>query len=411
MDDTTNPDVTNTDYQAAEPGRENDTYPKSVTALIYSCVLIPVTFLTGQFLFIFLVALSIWSFILGVTGVLRFSKNSSKCAMMIFIACLSLWISIGTVGNRIFYDWPFSGYDDDVAEAIISNVKKADNKQQAIKSWCDIIRNNEDLQRMFGFESDETPAVDFVLNKGAAELIAVGEEVPDDMVLLFRGIEGWNQIGGREKLADSYKYNVLPLLMGNLETKHIPLKKIDNLRWHISDKAKSMANTSIIPVYSLNGIIIAALLFVVVKRRNYLLRYSVPAIIVAVVAAVGGYYFSKLGAEALYIGEPSELTDYTAVYIISAAIGIAFVLLLAPWAQKQIDNRSLFFKITFLAGLCGFSASTITHIYIMIYKDTSNLWGVIGGAGYGIYTGLVLGVIAYWIIRLFKDRKRETSTC
>ncbi len=420
MEDTTNSQSIQADKQPPVPENATETppqapppiikyYGKLATILIYACVLFPVTFFTGEFIFIFLFFLSMCGLILAVAGLGSTLKRALYCSILTTAACLSIWISIGSAANRMFYNWRFTEYDGFVAESIISNTKKADDKQQAIENWCDMLKKSGDVPRVFGSSDyDSEVTNNFVLNTTAAELIAAGEDVPKDMVFLFQGEEGWNQIGGKDKLAASYRYGVVHAVMGDRSTIRISLKKIDRIRWNIDDTTQTLANTSMTPIHILNGLVIAAGIFVIALRRRYAVRYSIAAVTVAAASVAAGYYFSQFGCEALYIGEPSKLADFTTVYIISAVVGAAFILLLAPSITSGISREELFFKIALLGGLCGLAASTLIHIYIMIYKETINLLGILGGAGYGIYAGIALGVITYWLIRLWQRIRRRS---
>ncbi len=420
MEDTTNTqygesneqvEATENPISARPVATLNKQYSKSVTILIYCFVFFPLFFITGQFIFIAMFFLTIYSLILAMAGMMNPFKQVFCCSILITLACLSVWISLALVGNQISNGWPFSEYDDEIAESIISNTLKADDKKQAIENWCDLIREKKDISGWIlgGSDTEEIWSNTFVLNKGAADLIVAGEKVPDDMIFLFKGTEGWNQTGGKDKLATSYKHNSIPMLMGNFETKYISPKKIDRLKWDVDDTAQSLANTSIMPIYTLNAAVIAAGVCVLVLRRRHAIRYAILAVLGAAASATAGYFFSQFGCEALYIGEPSKLTDFTTVYIISAVVGAAFILLLAPSIAGRISREELFFKTALLAGLCGLAASTLIHIYIMIYKETTNPLGILGGAGYGIYAGIVLGVVTYWLIRLWHRIRRPVN--
>ena len=342
------------------------------------------------------------------------SKRSIKHLLYTFttlavFAFISIAISIGIIVSQMGDSLLISENDDYIAEAIARNVQVAKNKHQAVQKWCDVLNANGDIP-VWRFEptsSENNLKNRFVLNKTAARLLTEGKKIPQDLVVMFHGTTGWNQIGGKEKLARSYESDVVPVFLGDYKTRFIPLEKIDRLRWNITDVAQPLYNTNQRPFYILDAIVIAIGLYILILRRQYVARYWLLTVIVAAASCFVGYFFACGSVHPLYFGEPARIIDYTTVYIIGIVTGASFVLLFAPSAASCENDPELFLKAILLGGLCGLAASTFTHIYIMIFRQTTTYWGIIGGAGYGIYAGVVLGVITYWMTYLSGKLKQQ----
>jgi len=79
--------------------------------------------------------------------------------------------------------------------------------------------------------------------------------------------------------------------------------------------------------------------------------------------------------------------------MIGAAAGVSFAAIAS--AIKESDKTRLFCKLIVLGAITGLITSCFAHAAIMAYRETTELSGIIGGAGYGIYAGAIFGIFAH----------------
>lgn len=325
----------------------------------------------------------------------RIKRLSYTFTALIVLAFISVVVSVGIAVSHFDDDLLLSEGDPYIAKAIVPMMQNAKDRQHAVENWCDILMSKDYFTkwRLAPTDDPKETKINLVLNKAAAELIAAGKEVPQDMVVMFHGTIGWNQIGGREKLADSYISNVVHLFLGDYERKFIPIDKIDNLRWNITDTAKPFYNASnpYIKYTYLTAVFIAA----VVAAFTCRLRITDLSLIVAAPStAFTALAFAAWGNQMLYHPKISELPNI-AILLIGAAAGICFVSIAST--LKVTTKTRLFCKLILIGAITGLITSSFVHAAIMAFRETTELSGIKGGAGYGIYAGVVIAMLVFAI--------------
>jgi len=303
----------------------------------------------------------------------------------------SVLYSIRYVAIPLLNDMRFSETIEVIPQEVYETLLNADNKEYAVNNWCDWMIQHDTSYNVWLKTYDDKALTNCVINSAAAKLIIEGQKIPDDMIFIFYGKPGWNQVGGRDMMHDDYNLGIFTCVTGNWDIWMVPLSRIDRLRWRVEDAAKPFYNASnpYIKYTWLTAVFIAAVIAAATcRRRTTTFAMAVAAPITAFTALA----FAALGSQMLYHPKIYELPNI-AICLIGAAAGISFISLAST--LKLTTKTRLFCKLIILGAITGLITSCFAHAAIMAYRETTELSGIKGGAGYGIYAGVVIAILAF----------------
>lgn len=267
--------------------------------------------------------------------------------------------------------------------------------------WCDEI-DIEEIMLWSLIYKDDQPQCNFSMNKDA---IGLAGTMPDDMVLLFESEYGWNNSGGVE-IAKARVPGIIQVVFGNGDVKAIPENSIHQLRWKVNQKT-SLLTYNPEPVYTITLIAISVVLLgIIVAFRVQLRRYWILTVCIAVGTAGVSFILGGLSA-ILYYSGTSGSPDILFLTIPGFLLGVAFVPVLGKICTR-LNKGQGFIGLSVLAGaVTGIIGSTIVHVLMMIFYQDSSVLKPLGGAGFGIIAGMVLGFISGVFVRRFYCPKQN----
>ena len=103
--------------------------------------------------------------------------------------------------------------------------------------WCDVLVTEKDCRNYyFRYRYAKEGQGYCAIN---ANIYTANTDIPDDMVLLFEGKGGWNQIGGPEILStDNHKGKGCYIVFADGNTEFVNTEKLDKLKWIVEENTK-----------------------------------------------------------------------------------------------------------------------------------------------------------------------------
>ncbi|AQQ08283.1 hypothetical protein L21SP3_00059 [Sedimentisphaera cyanobacteriorum] len=277
--------------------------------------------------------------------------------------------------------------------------------------WCDQIKASVSeksyLDNVKGFGKGDKESCPFALNEKA---LALGEDAPDDMVLVFPVKEGWNSSGGLELFhAEGGSYFVKVFLAGG-KTETFRPKYAENLRWSVDDKMDIPEP----PAYAssiIGGLICLSAAGAFIRKHSIFLRWRAGfAIFITVLSGGAGAGFAAL-AEGIFYSQ--YYRNYNIGWLAGAAAGIAagviFTGLLCKWKQQSPEGFKLMGWATAAGALTGLLASSAAHLILIAAYDFYLPYPIMIASTFGAYAGLVLGGISIAILQKLPIKNAQSS--
>ncbi len=126
--------------------------------------------------------------------------------------------------------------------AVLLSEYRRDNDGQFPKTekWCDILLEQTKAdESLFACPLAEGARGSYSLNKHAVE---AGDDLPEDMVVLFESGPGWNQVGGPELMIaphGSRRGNSGSIVLGNGKARFVSEDRLDELNWKPGQDSES----------------------------------------------------------------------------------------------------------------------------------------------------------------------------
>ena len=264
-----------------------------------------------------------------------------------------------------------------------------------VENWCDVLSKQES----FAFSTNEDGTIrkecSYAVNP---EAMALGSEAPDDMVLLFPSIEGWNLSGGPELMRE-LPIKRIPVLMANFKTKLCRSWELPYMRWQLSDTGE-IPHDGIYKSYIVGSVILILWTgWVLVCYRRCINKFWLLALLPAVLGAILG----SIAQGALYA--PRPLMMYVHIgEIFGGVVGLlAGVHYLGFFARriKLLGPEKVMFATDFVfwGVIAGGLSSTITHILLTIAYSDQSFWPLLAGLGFGCWSGAIVGLGACFVFK------------
>ena len=94
-------------------------------------------------------------------------------------------------------------------------------------SWSDSLVDTYTTARELTFISKGKIQWNYALNENVTEL----QETPDDIIVVFESVPGWNLVGGKELLVGDNDKDGCWFIFGNMDLKYVLPEDLDSLRW------------------------------------------------------------------------------------------------------------------------------------------------------------------------------------
>jgi hypothetical protein len=309
---------------------------------------------------------------------------------LLFILSLSLCflaISIGFT-QPLDFRFPIGDFNKPIKDYIAKNGNVPGHEK-----WCDEIEAQKDRSWQLTYTKAKQPQLHWSMNR---HVIALDKNIPDDMVLLFESAPGWNQIGGIEQAKEMSRRDV-QIIFGNGDTKRILMKNIDRLRWQVNQKANLYSPK---PWFiAISTILVTSVITIITVFRSHLKRHWKLTIGITIVASIICFFLGAFSTN-LYRSNNRDYVNY--IYLFAAPgllSGICFVPVLGKLRTRPLDEVGFMTRSVFYGAVTGAICSTVVHVYIMIYCQDSNILKPLGGAGFGIIAGMILGGITAGIMQ------------
>jgi len=290
-----------------------------------------------------------------------------------------------------------------VGRSLLGYSKKNNGQFPEKDKWCDIMlklaEEDEEKRSIFKDYKSNKNSFPFTLNKNIFECKGT---IPGDMVLVFEGQGGWNQVGGPELAKDDKYIDVF--LVNGVKEKDVKKKYLPYLRWKIEDGSNILRPDHIIPYVIISSILAVIFLRILLVNKAVLkifCKFAVwigfsAAMIGAALGALTGLAYEELGNVALFVGPfIGGISGFV--------IGVCFVAIIGGIYKKYNANVSMAGYATVIGAVTGAAASSIVHSYLMIACDESNFLFMLCGSGFGMIAGALLGWISSRFIRRYKN--------
>jgi len=285
-------------------------------------------------------------------------------------------------------------------KAILDYVEKNERWPDADK-WCDEI-GSDVFGRGSRYAEDKQPQCKWAINKHSFGLV---KDMPDDMVLLFETDFGWNKTGGVE-IAKGRTPEIILVVFGNGDALAIPEKNISKLRWQVDQKTKLSYDPKLWCILAITAVIIIAS-GIVIAFRKYARRHWILTTCIAVISTGASFILGGLAIILYWHGSDSSSNfDIVLVIIPGFLVGTCFVPILGKIRAGLHNGQGFISRGTVAGAITGIIGSTIVHVLLMIYYEDANILKPLGGAGFGILAGMVLGCLTASIIQ--NNYKQQT---
>lgn len=287
-----------------------------------------------------------------------------------------------------------------VGMELMTYVKNNNGKFPKAERWCDELlqAGNGDTSFDKYSEDFDRRRFRFFLNRHVYE----SENLPNDMVVLFSAIDGWNKVGDMETLKD-YDYTVVFFAGG--KTGFFTQNQLQHLKWKKSDSGQFP-----FPKFGLYYMISAGLFIGLAGTylaMNYkiLLQFWFLALLAAIAGTGVGWFIGSRGAWALTPGTfDNELWPKWTGYLIGALVGLIYASELGRIHSKYKAEIPMFSISLGMGMFFSFMIGALTNIFIMIPYRNFNFLYLFDIGKYATFTGIFIGIICYAIISVRKVR-------
>ncbi len=329
--------------------------------------------------------------------------------IIIPIILIALLMATLAVVYALNYD---SGPDplSSVGRGLLDYSRENDGQFPEKDKWCDImLKLAEDGEEKYGvfkkYKSDKE-TFPFTLNKNVFECEG---PIPKDMILVFEGQGGWNQVGGPELAKDDKYIDVF--LANKVIEKGVKKRYLPSLRWKTEDGSNILRPDHIIPYVIISSILAVIFLRILLVNRevlNIFCGFAVgiglsAALIGAALGALTGLIYDDLWSEAPFVGPfIGGISGFV--------IGVCFVVIIGGIYKKYNANVSMAGYAIVIGAVTGAAASSIVHGYLMIAHEVSNFLFMVLGSGFGMIAGIILGWISSGVIKFYKNNPAILNT-
>lgn len=304
--------------------------------------------------------------------------------------------------NLAVKDWLSSWDIFDVGNDLLEYARNNNQQFPAAEKWCDTMLEKEDDNYSFKRYEDNKENFQYTLNKN----IFGYNEIPDNMVVLFSGVSGWNQVGGKELVQS---HNRLRVFFGNGDVRTFRKNQIPFLRWNFEDSGVIPDPDVKIPMLGISAFLVIVFLSILIACRKCLKTFWILALGMGITSAGAGAWLGDMAEETYYkLGSGGLIAPWIGG-IWGFVIGISFIVIIGKIYKKYNAKVSMLGYATVIGAITGIVASSIVHAYLMIAYEEMSFSYILAGSCFGIIAGILLGWISSGLIRFYKNNSAVLS--
>lgn len=217
-------------------------------------------------------------------------------------------------------------------------------------------------------------------------------EIPDDMVLFFQSISGWNLSGGSELVKTGQNRDAFRVHYGNGISEVVRTIDANLLRWKQDDVARKFPARGISPELTMPVLVGAIILTIIILSVFYrdLRKNMVLLIIFTMGSTVVGYILGII-SETMYL---SDCGSNRIIYIlISFVLGLLYVSLMCRLFNEPKDKQKIFSIAVPFAIVVYVIYATVVHVLLMQAHSIDTFESLLN-LGYASFAGSLLGMVA-----------------
>jgi hypothetical protein len=320
----------------------------------------------------------------------------------IVVAAVSLMLlAVAVVTSGIF---PPETVGLDSVRNSLQNYAKSNNGQfPSAGNWCNALGGqSSDWPWTDDREKGAPPSCRFAVNPDAMSL---GKNAPSNMVIAFSSAPGWNKAGGPE-LAVPGRMGWVAVLLGDGSVKLVRPKHVRYLRWNQAEPGPIPESPVALPLVTVSTIWTILLAAMVASVKRHLTGRWGAALVLGVVAAFPGALMGMFSAIALYRGvDVAVYAGVVAGAVSGLLAGVAFWAVLGRRIDSGCSHESLAPYAHIAGAIVGAICAAAVHSILMVAADESSFVRLLGGLGYGICTGVIIGDAAARRMRTLEEEK------
>lgn len=300
-------------------------------------------------------------------------------------------VSIGTAiaVNNIFLSM-MSGYQLRIPfNQLESYIHKHDGQLPPAQSWYD------DIMDIWNDPNYYSVALN------ASAYLADYNDLPDDMVILFMSDKKKNLVGGKELVRPNMN-DIISVKKKDHYTYSVKMDYIETLRWSPNEEpVKPELNYGLFFITGIPAVIVFG--FLLLRTGRFLWKYSIISLILTLASCGAGAFLGEVAEETYYTVFTFDFEFSLGPWIggiVGAMAGMIYVLLMGKIQVLREYRGSMVGWCVMFGALTGAAAALITHITLLLAYRT-NIWAPLGGVGYGIWAGIVLGWITSGLLRFY----------
>lgn len=309
---------------------------------------------------------------------------------LLIVAVITGFVAFGIAANEVMRHMDFYGFEHEV----VDHVQKNHRQFTASGKWCYAVLEKEDDYNFLHWFEDNKDDFPYTLNKHIPGLTTI----TDDMVMLFVGDSGWNQIGDYESIESQTRIKVL---FGDGNRRIYRKKDLPYLKWKPEDSGVIPEADIQKPLMIMNVSLAVIMLGVIIACRKSLKTFWLFALLMGIISLLVGGILSSVAEGSYY--RLTQTAD-PAISLFSAwmfPIGVCFVAIIGGIYKKYNGKVKMLGYSTVIGIITGIIASAITHGYLMIaYQEENIAFMICASLSFGSIAGFVLGWISSGVIKL-----------
>jgi hypothetical protein len=313
--------------------------------------------------------------------------------IFLVIAGATFLPAINLAAEDIFGSWNFS----ELGNELLDYVENNNQRFPAAEKWCDVLLEIQDDYYSFKQYKDNKASFPYTLNKHVYEQ----DEIPDNMVVLFSGVTGWNQVGDIELVKNQGR---LKVCFGNGDIRTFRKHQLPYLRWKFEDSGIIPEPDFKIPFLVMSALLAIVFLSLLVIYRECLKIFWIFAVGMGILSAGAGVWLGCLAEEVYYkLDSPRDFIAPWIGGIWGFVIGASFIAVIGKIYKKYNAKVRMLGYATVIGIITGIIVSSIVHAYLMIVYQESDFSYLLAGSCFGIIAGFLLGWISSGLIRFYKN--------
>ncbi|MBN1844417.1 MAG: hypothetical protein JW810_01955, partial [Sedimentisphaerales bacterium] len=212
--------------------------------------------------------------------------------IMLILLLLTPFVGFSPAINLATRGW-FRTWDLDRIGYDLLNYVKTNQRFPPAQTWCDAMLESGDKYHSYSRYTNHKEDFPYTLNRHVLGC----KEVPYNMVVLFCGSPGWNQVGDYESVKNNDRVTVF---LGNKDIRTYRKHQVPFLRWKVEDSGVIPAPGIAVWQVIFNVALAAAFMALMITGRRSLRIFWVFALGMGILSAAAGVFLGLLSEGAYY---------------------------------------------------------------------------------------------------------------